>query len=687
MKKTMKWLGIIVGALIVIIVLALLIAPLFVEKEQFITVIENTVEEATGRSFELGGESEFSLFPWAGISLEDVSLGNADGFETGSFAEFSKFEIRMKLLPLIFREVQVKHVVLKGLRVVLEKTEDGNANWVFNTAKEGEKVSTKEIEGNEKSETLPIKKLDIGEISVTDGSILYIDNQSDVRKEISDVDIHLENISLDAPIDLSMSGKLDEKPFSLEGNVGPIGENPGEGDVGLDLIARAFDVVILNVNGTVSDPAASLAYRLNLSVEPFSPKLLVKELSPEMELSLSDTETLNQLTIDVDIAGNTEKVSLSNGRMVIDDTSATFEITAKEFSKPNIAWKIHLDRLDLDRYLPESGKEKATAQQKEQPADVNAAGGEKDGGEKGENGIDYTSLRRLVVDGHLEVDELKSAGGTFTDIMVNVKGADGIIDVDPISMNLYEGSMQIESSLDITGKEPKTTVTLALEGVEIEPLINDFLEKDLITGSTKAQISLSMTGDAPEQIKKTLNGNGNLQFIDGKIKKINLIGMIQNLQAAFGSGTAGTTQETEFSEIVSLFTIENGLVSTSETEVTSPVLRVDVTGSADLVKESLDFRVNPTYINPKNQKESGISISGNQVPVLVTGTFAKPKFRPDLETAAKKVVTEKLTEKLGEVLGGSKTNQQEENGGDGTEQSESLEDSVKGILKNLPFGR
>jgi AsmA protein len=214
----------------------------------------------------------------------------------------------------------------------------------------------------------------------------------------------------------------------------------------------------------------------------------------------------------------------------------------------------------------------------------------------------------------------------------------------------------------------------------VEPLLKDFIDKEFITGTTLAKISLSMTGDTPDEIKQTLGGNGDLQFNDGAIRNINLLDMIQNIQAAFGSGDGSQTEETRFSEFKSLFTITNGVVNTGSTTVSSPVLRVDVTGSADLVKESLDFRVNPAYINPKNQKESGMSISGNQVPVLVTGTFTEPKFKPDLETAAKKVVTEKLTEKLGDVLGGSESGTSEDG-------EETIEDSVKGLLKNLPFGR
>jgi AsmA protein len=683
MKKVFKWFGIVIGALVVLVVLALLIAPMFVDLQKFKPTIENTVEAATGRTIMLGGDLELSLFPWAGVTLKDVALGNPAGFESESFAEFSEFEVRMKLLPLISGDVQVKHVVLKGLRLVLEKNPDGHVNWDFASAGEAgeapgpaqEPPAGTAVDESGKA-ALPIKTLAVGEISVTGGSVLYIDRQSDTRKELSDVDIRIANISFDTPVELNLSGKLDGKSFSLAGNVGPVGPKPGEGDIGLDLTAKAFDVLELQLRGTLTAPATAPAYMMRIAMAPFSPRRLLGEIAPEVVLPMSDPNVLEKFGLEVDVDGDAGQVSLTNGKLVLDDTTTTFQMAAKDFSKPDVAWTVHMDRLDLDRYLPA----KESAAENDSKGEGPGPGDGQPGGVDEPAEIDYTPLRTLVLDGMVEVDELMAGGGTFRNIVLKVAGENGKFNIDPLSMALYEGSLQVLGNVDVTGKKPKSAVDLNLDGVQVEPLLKDFLDKDFISGATLARISLAMTGDTPDEIRKTLGGKGDLQFNDGAIRNVNLLDMVQNIQAAFGSGGAAQSQETRFSEFQSQFTITNGVVNTSSTSVSSPVLRVDVTGRANLVDETLDFRVDPTYINPKNQKESGMSISGNQVPVLVTGTFSDPKFKPDLESAAKKVVTEKLTEKLGDILGGSENDKSEEG-------EETIEDSVKGILKGLPFGR
>ena len=65
------------------------------------------------------------------------------------------------------------------------------------------------------------------------------------------------------------------------------------------------------------------------------------------------------------------------------------------------------------------------------------------------------------------------------------------------------------------------------------------------------------------------------------------------------------------------------------------VERVVVGGKADLVNEILDFRVEPKFVATIKGQGDTEDRSGIMVPVLVTGSFSSPKFRPDLEGMVK----------------------------------------------------
>jgi len=128
MKKTLKWVSIIVGGLIILIILVLLITPMFLDIQKYKPEIEKFATEATGRPVTIGGDLNLSLFPWAGVDFADLRIGNPEGFQEKDFVVVKSFDAKVKLLPLISKEIQVKRFVVEGPRIVLEKRKDGRGN-------------------------------------------------------------------------------------------------------------------------------------------------------------------------------------------------------------------------------------------------------------------------------------------------------------------------------------------------------------------------------------------------------------------------------------------------------------------------------------------------------------------------------------------------------------------------------
>jgi AsmA protein len=153
--------------------------------------------------------------------------------------------------------------------------------------------------------------------------------------------------------------------------------------------------------------------------------------------------------------------------------------------------------------------------------------------------------------------------------------------------------------------------------------------------------------------------------------------MVNNVKTAFGMAEAGEGRErTDFTEFIIPFEINDGIVDTQNTSLVSPALRVSAKGSADLVKEILDFRVEPTFVKTLKGQGDTEERGGVTVPVLVTGTFTNPKFGPDLKGMVKKTIGKGL-----EQLIKGKTETGGEEG-----KSQSTKDAVKGLLKGV-FGK
>ena len=148
-----------------------------------------------------------------------------------------------------------------------------------------------------------------------------------------------------------------------------------------------------------------------------------------------------------------------------------------------------------------------------------------------------------------------------------------------------------------------------------------------------------------------------------------------NQQTAFGADQqTTTTARTDFSELQMPFTITKGVFNTDGTRLVSPLMRIQANGSADLAKETLDFRVEPTFVATIQGQGDTVDRSGIMVPVLVSGSFAKPTFKPDMAAILNQKLPSKdqVQEEIKKLIPADKK-----------ERKKVLEEGVKNLLKGF----
>ncbi len=665
MSKALKWIFSIIGALVLLVILAIIIVPMVIDVEKYKPMIETKVAEATGRSFTLGGPLKPSVFPWIGLQLSDLHLGNPSGFEEKDFVSVKSFEVRVKLLPLLGRNIEVKRFVIDTPRIVLEKNKDGVAGW--------DGLGSGKTSAPEKTETspdskpptdggLPIEGLAVGELAITNGQILYLDRSTGTRKEVKDLKLLLSDVSLDKPIGVAFSAVADNKPVSLEGTVGPVGDKPGKTPLPLDFLLSVAENLNIKLNGKV-DPSAQ-NFDLAVDIASFSPRKLLADLQQPLPMEPADNTVLNAVSLALKASGSAQNVNVSQGVMKLDDTQINFSAQAKEFEKPNVTVKVDLDKIDLDRYLPPPAEEEEASPEPSPPTQKAPP--------------DYAPLRKLVLDASFLINELKVKNMRVQKVTLKATAKDGIISMNPFKMNLYQGNIAGTGKLNVQKNTPSTAVDMALTSVQAGPLIKDFLNKEIIEGAMNAAIGLNFKGDQPEQVRKSLNGKGNLKFNDGAIVGIDLANMVRNVQAAFtGSEKLEKKPRTDFAELVLPFTLTNGLFKTDDTKLTSPLMRVQAAGTANLASEDLKMRIEPKFVATIKGQGDTTQRSGLAVPVLVSGNFSKPKFAPDL----KGLLNQKLGQPLPDKEAVKKLLPTEK------DVKKQVEEKAKDLLKGLPFGK
>ncbi len=656
MNKAIKWGLIICVGLVLLVIATLLIAPAFIDIRDYKPEIEKLVTDKTGRPFSIGDDLSLSLFPWAGVSFSDAQLGNLSGFAEKEFVSVKSFEVRVKLLPLLSKNIQVKRFILTEPSITLVKNKDGRVNWdpiVPATDKTAAPKKKETPEAPNAGAGLPIKDLTVGECFLKNGSAFYIDHSSQTRKEITAVNLNLQNVSLDRPIKLSLAAQLDKQPIAMDGTIGPVGKDFKRATIPLDLNINALKELILTLKGKVMNPGSTPGIDLAVEMQPFSPRQLLAALDQPFPIATSDPKALERVALKANLKGGATRIAVSNGILNLDESTINFSLKASDFSRPNLAFDMNLDQINLDRYLPPK------SEQQNEPAEKRAP----------KKATDYEPLRKLILDGRIKIGQLVASRAKIKDLLVQIKAKNGIFNLDPLQLAMYQGNVSGKGNFNVQTQTPKSNMSLKVAGVQVGPLLRDVLEKDILEGVTNAQLNLAMAGDHPDQIKQTLNGNGQLQFNDGAVVGIDLAGMVRNVKAAFGLAQKPSERpRTDFSELSAPFTITNGLVNTPQTSLKSPLIRVLAAGNANLVTEALDFRVEPKVVGTIKGQGDTEARSGLMVPVIVSGTFSNPKFAPDLAGVAKKQLQDALqgAEKPEDLLDKDK-----------------LEETGKGLLKGI----
>ena len=432
-----------------------------------------------------------------------------------------------------------------------------------------------------------------------------------------------------------------------------------EGKIELDLTLKAIEQLVLRLKGNLENLITSPGVDLNLDIAEFSPRKLMSDLGQEFPVVTTDPTALSRVALKTHVKANANKASLTNGNLELDQSKLKFSAAVAEFSKPNLKFDLDMDQINLDRYMPPKS-DQPSEEKTSEPA------------EPEKKKTDYDPLRRLILDGALKIAKLTVNNAKIEDVVLQIRAKNGVFNLDPLKLNMYQGNAAGKAVLDVAKDTPHSNINLRLNNIQVGPLLQDVLEKDFLVGATNADINMAMVGDDPEKIKKTLNGKGQLSFNDGAIVGIDLSAMARNVGAAFGLAKKGEKRpRTDFTELLVPFTIKNGVANTPQSSIKSPFIRITAIGTADLVKETLDFRVDPQAVATIKGQGDEKKRSGIMVPILVSGTFSEPKFRPDLSAATKQRIEKEIFEskEVKKVLE--------------KEELKPLEKKAKGMLKGI----
>jgi len=632
-KGPLKWFGVAVGVIVLLIVAAAILLPLIFDPNDQKPAIVAQVKERIGRDLRIDGDIELSVFPWIAVELGRVELGNAAGFDNPVFASTDRISIRVKLLPLLAKRLEMGTVSVYGLTLNLARDARGRSNWddlaeLGSDAGAADGPTSSSPPGS--SEAGAAAVLAVGGLDIKDANLSWDDASRGQRFEINNLSVQTGAIRAGEPVDMKLALDLRVGAPAINGNIA------AEGTLVYD---QARQTVRMNDFALESEFAG--------------------EQLPGGRARITLAADLQAV-----IGGKPIRLMVKPLTIRLDDSILTGELAVPDIESQALRFELALDAIDVDRYLPpekksEKNKPDAAAPAVATPGSAAAAAAASE--------VPNQALRRLDVIGQIKIGKLKVANLNLTDLDISVKAKDGLIKLNPIAASLYNGTYRGNIRVDARGKSPRITVDENLVGVLVGPLLKDLRGRDRITGIANVNVTMRTIGATAEAVKKSLNGSARFAFTDGAINGVNVARMIREAYA----GIKGTQlppgkvqQKTDFSELRGSMRIENGIATNNDFTVMTPLLRINGRGTANLPAETVDYRVKATLVKTLEGQggEELKDLVGIPIPIRVTGSFAEPQYALDTQALAEALATSKVQDLIEEKIG---------------------DDAVKGLLKGL----
>ncbi len=128
--KALRWSLGILGAVVLLLVLAAVVATQWVNPDDYRGELERLVTRYTGRPFVIEGNLRLAWYPWLTLGIGAARLGNRPGVRGPDLIDWRSARIPVRLLPLLLhRRIELGTIQVRGARIHLWRAADGVGNW------------------------------------------------------------------------------------------------------------------------------------------------------------------------------------------------------------------------------------------------------------------------------------------------------------------------------------------------------------------------------------------------------------------------------------------------------------------------------------------------------------------------------------------------------------------------------
>lgn len=629
MKKFLKIVLITLVSLFLIISIAGYVVLSHIDINKYKGTIENMANEATGRQLTIGNiRIKPSFSPT--IELNNVTFSNAAWSKEPLMASVSALDVNVPLIPLLHKSIVIRLSISDAI-INLEETQDGKANWIFETTTKSDETAPQQTDANSKTsfnfnlisnaeaaEAEPIatanndilSSIVIKRVALNNVKINYTDKTA--KKQLYDIQALQLEENDDSNIDFNFN--VNDGLYNGQGTVGALKLLNTDKAYPVQANLEAMGIKV-STDMKLYDVLNAIRFEGNVSAKNFLGKNSTYNESAEVQLK-GDLKEIAAIIDSLQIAGNVIKGNVT---------------TKLDGKLPDIKAVLSSDKIDIASFsAPKKSainislinEAKATTLV---PAEV----------------IPYDLLSAINMDTDLSITQIVNGKTTILDnLKVNAKINNGTAILKILQGTLAQGSIKADATLTSASKTlalnadiTKVNLLALMQALDAQ---SDMIK--FISGSdTDLYLKLTGTGNTYASVVESLNGQlaliidqselhlGNIGMMKGNI----ISQLLNTLKITKGNDDlklACAVVRTDIKD--GLATFPNGIV------INADKFTVVANGNINLKNDKIGISIKPFggKLTDTNIAKALSSL------VKLTGTLQKPSVGVDGANAIKTIV-------------------------------------------------
>ena len=568
----------------------------------------------TGRQISIEGDMDISLYPWIGIKVNDMTIYNSPAFSNQPFATIGQFDVRIKLIPLLKKRLDIEKLVLHRLSANLERNAAGANNWAGLIGQSG---------SDDVGSGFGLAGFVIGGIDLKDSSLTWLDSETGKQYKISKLSLSTQAINHNQPLPVELKGFVESNQPRWMAAVNAKTKLYFNDDTAifdardLKLTAKALlpdskmdslkIAMVADSTINLQTQSAKLSNtRLGLlglviagdldiedlfsvprihgpvKVKTFAAEKLAENIGLDIP-QLANTRSLKNISLTALFKTDFNTVRLYNIAAVVDQSKVKGFVHVAGISQPVVRYELKVDTINLDDYR--------------------LAGNAADAGDLP---IPLEFIRVAELEGVLDIETATVNNTKLNKISITSSIEGGIANAMPITLQVHEGEVTAELQLDAR-ETPVVLLNADVSQVDaaasINPLLDTIAGEDapVLAGRVDANIELNAKGSSMADFRSSARGTISTRIEKGTIKGIDFNYASQSVVVDYADRNdfrvsrtfneeyvPGST--TEFNSMAATFKIANGKLVNNDLLMLSDQVKVTGAGSIDFISGKVDYR-------------------------------------------------------------------------------------------------